>query len=261
MREACAGLPKGKFLRRIGYSGLDVLITNSANAACQVQALEWTNARVQVVPNGVLIPQPLPETERNRLRVQLGCSSGDLLIGSIGRIDENKNYSMLLRVFASLTKKWLDLRLLIIGDGPLKSHLVAMAEGLGVASKVRFPGPIPMAARYLPVMDVCCLTSFTEGMPNVIMEAAAAGLPVVSTRCGDTMFIVEDGVSGYLVSPDDDISMSAYLDLLLANPEQRSRMGQAGREKMLREFSVTVMVERITGAYEEVLNKKRLSAA
>src|SRR5262249_42614900 len=150
--------------------------------------------------------------------------------------------SMLLRAFAPLTKKWPTLQLVIIGDGPLKSQLAAMAEGLGVAPKVILPGRLPLAARYLLAMEVCCLTSYTEGMPNLIMEAAAAGLPVVSTRCGDSSDLIEHGVSGYLVSINDCAAMSSYLDVLLANVDQRRRMGQAGRQKMRREFSVKAMV-------------------
>jgi glycosyltransferase involved in cell wall biosynthesis len=210
-----------------------------------------------MVPNGVLVPEPINSIERSSLKSELGYSNADLLIGSIGRIDENKNFPMLLRVFASLTKKWSALQLLIIGDGPLKSHLPTLAERLGIASKVRFSGALPMAARYLPAMDVCCLTSYTEGMPNLVMEAAAAALPVVSTRCGDSIRLIDDGVSGYLVASDDDGNMSSYIDQLLANPEHRFRMGQAGREKMRREFSIKAMVTRMTQVYEEVLARKQ----
>jgi glycosyltransferase involved in cell wall biosynthesis len=257
MREAYAGLPEGKLLRWIGCRGLDALITNSAKNALQVQDLDLMSAPLQVVPNGVAIPEPVSEAERNRLRAQLGCSSADLLIGSIGRIDENKNFSMLLRAFVRLTKKWPSLRLVLIGDGPMKPELTVMAESLGITSKVSLPGSIPLAARYLSAIDVCCLTSYTEGMPNLVMEAAAAGLPVVSTNCGDTVDLIEHGVSGYLVDPDDDLSMSAHLDTLLANLKHRFRMGQAGRDKMRHQFSIKSMVGRMTQVYDEVLAEKR----
>jgi glycosyltransferase involved in cell wall biosynthesis len=183
------------------------------------------------------------------------------VIGSIGRLDGNKNYSMLLRVFATLHNKWEMLRLLIIGEGPLKSQLLDLAKQLGIASKVRFPGAIPLAARYLPAMEICCLTSYTEGVPNVVMEAASAGLPVISTRCGDSAYLIEHDLSGYLVSPDDDVAMGQHLDRLLSSPEQRARMGQAGRDKMHREFGINHMVERMTKLYEELLKAKRGSEA
>ena len=88
------------------------------------------------------------------------------------------------------------------------------------------------------------------------MEAMAAGLPVVSTRCGDCIDLVEPGVSGYLVPVNDDVTLSAHLDLLLTNPELRPRMGQAGRYKMQREYSIEEAVRRMAQFYEESGPKK-----
>jgi glycosyltransferase involved in cell wall biosynthesis len=259
MREAYSGLPKRKFLRWIGFRGLDVLITNSTRTARQLQALDSLRARVQIVPNGVPIPDKIDAIERTHLKVDLGFSGTDLLIGSIGRIDENKNYCMLLRVFTLLAEKWPVLRLIIIGDGPMKGKLTSLAEHLGIVSKVSFPGGIPRAAKYLPAMDVCCLTSYTEGMPNLVMEAAAASLPVVSANCGDTVDLIDHGISGYLVAPDDDITMAEHVNSLLTNTEHRLRMGVAAREKMRRDFSVEAMVMRMTRLYEEALSIKGLA--
>ena len=259
MREAYSGLPKRKFLRWIGFRGLDVLITNSTRTAQQLQTLDSLRARVQIVPNGVPLPEKIDPIERSRLKIDLGCSDRDLLIGSIGRLDENKNYCMLLRVFALLCEKWPVLRLVIIGDGPMKGKLTAMAEHLGIISKVSFPGSIPHAARYLPAMDVCCLTSYTEGMPNLVMEAAAARLPVVSADCGDTGDLIDHGVSGYLVAPDDDVTMADHVNSLLSNTKHRISMGQAAREKMRREFSIESMIMRMTRLYEEALVVKGLA--
>jgi glycosyltransferase involved in cell wall biosynthesis len=260
MQESYGGLPNDKFLRWIGYRGLDVLITNSRATAGEIEQYALTTARVQVVPNGVDVPAPLSPIERSHLKCELGYSESDLVIGSIGRLDGNKNYSMLLRVFATLHKKWEMLRLLIIGEGPLKSQLLDLAKQLAIASKVRFPGAIPLAAQYLPAMEICCLTSYTEGVPNVVMEAASAGLPVISTRCGDSAYLIDGDVSGYLVPADDDATMAKHMDWLLNNPEQRARMGQSGREKMSREFSIAAMVTRMTAIYDGVLANKRRAA-
>jgi colanic acid/amylovoran biosynthesis glycosyltransferase len=95
-------------------------------------------------------------------------------------------------------------------------------------------------------------------MPNLIMEASAAGIPVVSTDCGGSVELIEHSVTGYLVSPDDHAAMWTYLDSLLANPCQRHRMGQAAREKMLQEFSVSTMVTRMTQVYEQAYLEKGL---
>ena len=251
-------LADNKFVRWIGYRGLDFLIANSARAAEQVRQLRLTRALVRVVPNGVRIPHQVRQEERSRLKSELGVSDTHLLLGSIGRMDSNKNHTMLLHIFAALTEKWPALRLVIIGDGPLKSRLAAMAEELGIAQKICLPGSIPQAARYLQAMDVFCLTSHTEGMPNVVMEAAAAGVPVVSTTCGGSVELIECGVTGFLVAPNDIATMVKRVDLLLADAEQRHSMGQAGREKICRAFSVQAMVTRMTRVYEEALATRGL---
>jgi len=259
MRGNYNGIPDHKLLRRIGYWGLNGLVTNSTMAADQVRALRLTEAWVRVVPNGVHHTEPATEVERRRLKAELSFADTDRLIGSIGRLDNNKNHGMLLRAFAGLAEKSLPLRLVIFGDGPLRMQLAAEAERLGVAQKIFFPGAIPQAARYLAAMEVCCLTSYTEGMPNLVMEAAAAGLPVVSTTCGDSAKLIEHGVTGYLVSPNDVAGLSEYLDLLLSDPDLRRRLGQAGREKMRREFSVEAMVGRMVKVYEDALIAKGLA--
>jgi glycosyltransferase involved in cell wall biosynthesis len=258
MRENYEGLPSDKLLRWIGYRGLDILITNSAMVADQVREFRLTRALVRVVPNGVHIPKQVSQAERSRLKSELGFSDTHLLIGSVARIDSNKNHAMLLQAFATLAEKWPALRLVIIGNGPLKSQLAAMAEQLEVAQKICLPGSIPRAARYLPALEVFCLTSHTEGMPNVVMEAAAAGVPVVSTTCGGSEELIECGVTGFLVSPNDAAAMSKHVDLLLANAEQRRSIGQAGREKMCRAFSMQVMGTRMTRIYEEALAARGL---
>ena len=103
------------------------------------------------------------------------------------------------------------------------------------------------------------MTSYTEGMPNLIMEAAAAGIPVVSTSCGDSVRLIDHGVSGFVVSPDDNLAMGACLHQLLGDRDQRVRMGRAGREKMQREYGLASMVARISEMYERALAEKCIS--
>jgi len=234
------------------------VITNSETNAQHLKGLALTNACIETVANGVSIPDPIDETQRNHLRGQIGLAPGDRVIGSIGRLDKNKNHSMLLRAFEPLARQFPNLRLLIVGDGPLRLDLTQLASKLALSERVLLPGAIPQAARYLPIMDVCCLTSYTEGMPNVIMEAASAGVPIVSTRCGDSPALIEHGVSGYLVPFNDYVSMSEHLSLLLNDSQRRLRMGRAGREKMQQEFPISVMVRRIAEIYEQRLREKGL---
>ena len=218
-----------------------------------------TKASIRFVANGVPIARATTQADQHQLKLELGLSRDHLVVGTIGRLDSNKNQAMLLRSVVPLVKKWPQMRVVIIGEGSLKSRLLSIAQDLGIAAKVSLPGNIPLAVRYLPAMDVCCMTSFTEGMPNLVMEAMAAGVAVISTCCGDTGDLIDHGVNGYLVTVDDVESMSRYLDLLLSNRDHRIEIGRAAEIKMRSEFTVQQMVRRTTEVYRELLIQKRVA--
>jgi glycosyltransferase involved in cell wall biosynthesis len=243
----------------MGYIGLDIVVANSESAARGLEESRRSGADVRVVPNGVYMPNEVTGDKRRRLKIDLGFSADDLPIGTLGRIDGNKNQGMLLRVLARLADKWRQLRLIIIGDGPMRHHLEFEAKKLRISERVALPGEMPRAAQYLPAMEICCLTSTTEGLPNLIMEASAAGLPVVSTNCGGAAELIDQAVTGYIVRHNDDLSMATYIDTLLLNPEHRAMLGRNGRQKMRREFSAEKMVARMTQVYEEAIAAKAVA--
>jgi glycosyltransferase involved in cell wall biosynthesis len=247
-----------KFLWWMGCWGFDEFITNSVVAARQVAESGQTRRPIRVVPNGTILPEHISQSDRQRLKSELGFSSTHLLIGTIGRIDSNKNQQMLINAFAILADKWESLRLVIIGEGTLKAQLLTTIKRMRLADKIRLPGAIPLASRYLTALEVCCMSSLSEGMPNLIMEASAAGVPVVSTNCGGCVELIDHGVTGYLVSPDDVDGMSRYVDLLLGDPDKRSQMGKEGRKKMRENYSVKGMVAQMAQVYNEVINAKGL---
>jgi glycosyltransferase involved in cell wall biosynthesis len=125
--------------------------------------------------------------------------------------------------------------------------------GLGLNDRVVFTGPREDVASVLSALDVFVLTSHTEGLPNAVMEAMAAGLPVVATRAGGTDELVEEAVTGHLVEPGDGPALSEKVAALLRDPDARLRMGQAGLRRIEREFSIERMVERTVALYDEVL--------
>jgi glycosyltransferase involved in cell wall biosynthesis len=256
IRESVALTPKYNLLQWAGGRGLDVLITNSRAAADEVRRSGQTNADLHVVPNCIEVADIASPGERSQLKAELGFASNDRIIGTIGRMDSNKNHSMLVKAFATVASQWPELHLLIIGDGPLMSQVVSEASALGVGDRVHCPGAKPRAARFLTALDVCCLTSQTEGMPNLLMEASAAALPVVSTRCGGTSEVIDHGVTGFLVATGDSSQFAAQLSMLLSDPELSRKMGEAGRVRMCGEFRVETMVTRTMGVYEEALRRR-----
>ncbi len=145
-----------------------------------------------------------------------------------------------------------DVGLVIVGDGPLYADLVALSRTLGVETRVCFVGMVPKehVSAYLRACDIFVLNSTYEGMPHVILEAMAAGLPVVATAVGGSGEIIKDGVNGLLIPPGEPLSLQQALRRMLSNPAQRVNMVEKSQDTLAR-FSLEGMVERT----EEVISK------
>ena len=134
-----------------------------------------------------------------------------------------------------------------------------MARDWDMEAYTRFVGEIPNAEVLLPVFDVLCLCSRSEGLPNALLEASAAALPIVAMNVGGVAEAVEDQTTGFLIPPDDLPTLVDRLLCLLANSDLRRRFGQAGRERVCRTFSTEAMSNRVQSLYDEFLSKKTLS--
>ena len=158
----------------------------------------------------------------------------------VGRLAATKGLPILFEALSSLKSSQEDLSLTIVGDGPDRNTLEEMAARLGVEQLIRFVGYQSQdeVRERLRQTDVFVLPSFAEGVPVVLMEAMAAGVPVVGTRVAGTNELVEEGVSGFLVPPGDAISLAARIAQLLDDVELRSRLGAAAQAKVEREFDV-----------------------
>ncbi|MCQ0969707.1 glycosyltransferase family 4 protein [Paracoccus sp. TK19116] len=156
----------------------------------------------------------------------------------IGRMAGVKGAPLMIAALERLRADHPDARLVMIGDGPERPALEAQARAAGLQGAVEFTGYLDqdqVAAR-LSAAAMLALPSFAEGVPVVLMEAMATGLPVVTTRIAGIPELVEDGVSGILVPPGDLDALVEALSALLADTEMRARLGQAGRAKVARDF-------------------------
>jgi len=176
------------------------------------------------------------------------------VIGFVGRLCAQKDPALLLRACAALRASRPRLRLVVTGDGPLAGALRSAASELGLAGVVRWTGQLP-AAEVMPAFDLFALTSRYEGLPYVLLEATACGLPIVATRVGGVPLVVEDGVNGSVVAVGDDAGLGAALARLADDPALRSRMARAASERAPR-FSVATMVTRTEDLYRELLDRR-----
>ncbi len=171
---------------------------------------------------------------------------------TVGRLAPMKGFAVLLDAVARLARDGYDVRLRVVGDGPDADGLAERARALEVDGRVTFRGALNSAevAGELRDADAFCLPSFAEGVPVVLMEAMAAGLPVVATRVMGIPELVTDGESGLLVAPGRDEPLAAALAALANDPQRRQAMGQAGRRTVIEGFDADRSAEQLLQLFE-----------
>lgn len=203
-------------------------------------------ARMHTIANGIRLDRYHPDSEaRAAARVELGL--GDAwVVGTVGRLDTYKNQAMLVRAVAPLLSS--DFRLVIVGDGPARGEVEAEVAKLREPRWVVMTGRRMDVPRLIPAFDVFALSSKTEGLPLVVPEAMAAGLPIVTTSVGGLPHVVDDGKTGLLVPVEEGALRDALAKL--AGERQLARtMGERARETALDRYSADRMVEAYLDLY------------
>jgi glycosyltransferase involved in cell wall biosynthesis len=213
--------------------------------------------KIQVIPNGTP-PAPPSNTTREQLLAELELPAGARLAGLIGRLWPQKRVKDAIWAADLLKRIRGDVHLLVIGDGPHAARLRIFRDQVEIRDRVHFLGHRGDVPRIMPHLDVLWSTSAYEGQSNAIMEAMAAGVPVVATNIPGTRDLVVDGRTGYLV-PVGKLSRAAiakHTNRLLEDPDLARRFSQSARRRMLEEFSVDRMVARYADLYRELLEGK-----
>ncbi len=207
--------------------------------------------KAAVVPNGIrthAFAAPSPQARAGALRA-LGLDPGGFHVGIVGRLNPVKDHATLLRAMLPLAAAVPSARLVVIGGGPLQASLEALAASLGIAPHVRFLGDRDDVAALLPALDAFALASISEGYSISLLEASAAGLPIVATDVGGNGEIVQDGRTGRLVPARDPESLGRALAELAADPGKRAAWGSAARAWALAEASIGTMADRYERLY------------
>jgi glycosyltransferase involved in cell wall biosynthesis len=213
---------------------------------------------LRVVPNGVDAEPFLtvPDGTRQRLRASLGLGDGFVWL-AVGRFEIAKDYPNMLRAFARVRERQSSAVLVLVGQGSLQSETEALACELGLGDSVRFLGVRSDVPAVVSAADGFVMSSAWEGMPMVLLEAAAGGLPIVTTRVGGNQEAVLDGETGFLVPPRDDHALAAAMLRLMALPEaERRRLGANGRELIRTRYSLGRVADRWEELYREVSVRK-----
>jgi len=218
-----------------------------------LQEIGLDPAKVRVVPNGVDIAaldaaRPGPEVRR-----ELGLPAAAPVVGLVARLDHwGKGHEEFFRALSTLKGRH-PVEALIIGGGRREAEMRHLAADMGLAQRVHFLGPRQDVPDLLRALDVFVLPSHSEGVSLALLEAMAAGLPVIATAVGGTPEVVTDGITGLLIPPRDADALAAALERLLADPAWRRRLGASARRHVEANFSLDRLGREINEIYEALI--------
>lgn len=207
--------------------------------------------KVVKIDNGIEV-QRFGGTPKSEALRMLGLGARPV-VGFVGRLSADKAVSHLLQAARALVSRGLAIDLVVTGDGECAQSLHAEARDLGVGEYVHFLGRRDDTPAIYAAMDVFVLPSLKEAFPMVLLEAMAAGVPVVATEVGDASYILEDGACGVLVEAGDIAALSHAIEKLLTDSDKARRLGSAGRWRVRQRFSSIAMAERYRELYKDAL--------
>jgi glycosyltransferase involved in cell wall biosynthesis len=208
--------------------------------------------RIRVMPNGIAAPR---EPARNVRQELLGGVEDVALIGSIGRLYDQKGYDYLVQAVAELKRSGRSLRCVIAGTGPQEAWLRGLIADFGVSAEVTLLGRRDDVADVVRALDVAVLPSRWEGSPLVLMEYMAVAAPIVATAVGGVPDLIENEVHGLLVPPHEPHPIAHAVGRLLDDRELAHRLGQAARRRQRAEYDLDVVVRRLERLYRELFDR------
>jgi glycosyltransferase involved in cell wall biosynthesis len=251
---------QGRILRanRLAYRFAHRVVGNSPSVSRLVETEGGVpSSRIVTIPN-FLDPKsyaPISPEDRARLLGEVGVSDGAFIVGIVARLSAVKDHATLLRAVAALRADVPTLRLVIVGDGPERSRLVAQAGELGIAPIVHFAGERPQSPNWHALFDVSVLCSTSEAFPNSILEAMAASRPVVATDVGGNPDAIQQGRTGLLVPPSDPSRLADAIRRLHGDPALRLKLGTAAREAAEAGYSADTVIRQVEDLYETLAGR------
>lgn len=209
--------------------------------------------RCLLIENGIDTRQFARSRARGDAKRLMGIPADRLVIGAIGRLSEEKGFDLLIRAVDRLLASGSDVELRIAGEGDQQGRLEDLIRTLGREDRIHLVGFQADTVRLLEAMDVFALSSIREGLPNVVLEAMAIGVPVVATRVAGVPRVIEHGTNGILIEIGDGEQMASALIQILDDAELRSRLADAGRRTVEERFDFERRMGRIREIYDRLL--------
>lgn len=214
-------------------------------------------SRIDIIHNGIN-PNPGSDTGSNnddddaarvKARALLAVAAERPVVMQVARFHPVKDHATALRAWSIVHAQMPDALLILVGDGPERDHLEALTKQLNLQDAVQFTGSVDNARQLIPAANLCMLSSLSEGLSVTLLEAMAAGKPIVATEVGGNPEVVVNGKTGLLVPPRDPEALAGGIMQLLPNAPYTARvLGQAGRQRLLEHFTA----DRMHRAYAEI---------
>jgi glycosyltransferase involved in cell wall biosynthesis len=215
------------------------------------------NEKVHVVRHGIELaafPESSPEKCR-AARKELGVGNGPL-IGMVARLSDVKGQDILLKAMPRIIQAVAGVELLLFGEGKMKPQLERIIADLKLAGHVRFFPVVDDTHASLSVLDICIVPSRQEGLGLAVMEAQACAVAVIAARVGGIVSLIEDGVNGVLVEPNDSEALAKAVIALLHDTSKRRRIAESARRHALKEYACETMIDATIKVYEHACARK-----
>lgn len=210
----------------------------------------------RVVHSGVMLPEP-GSGSRGILNRLVGANGSTRIVGSVGSLVGHKGHRYFVEAAAEIAGRRPEVRFVILGEGKLRRDLESRIRNSGLAGKFFLPGFQPTAERLTGALDVFVMPSVMEGLGTSLLDAMAAGVPVVASRAGGIPEVIEDEETGLLAQPGDPVSLAGAIERMLADGSLARRAALKARDKVVRQFTVKRMVDRTVDVYETLLAEHR----
>ena len=247
---------KRQFAEMIAVRFIDRVVTLSEiMAADYAQYARIPTSKIQVIYNGVDTEKFNNKSNIKKIRKELAINEDDFVIGSVGRLDPVKDFPTLIKAFSLFCMDIGSSKLIIVGEGPERATLEKLAKDVDVEEKTIFTGYRNDINKLMQAMNIYVQTSLYEGFSNTIVEAMAAGLPVVATDVGGNSVLIKSRTDNLLIEPANPTLLSSILLKLARNKATMSQIAKENRKTTESEFSITEMVNRYHNSYSNIITE------
>jgi glycosyltransferase involved in cell wall biosynthesis len=241
-------------LDRLHLRCMDHVVCVSHGQAAKVRRAGVAGDRLSVIHNAIRTERfAAPRPDRRQALQELFVEPPALLVGAAGRLSPEKGFDILIEAAGRLAGQHATVGFVLFGEGVLRPNLTAQIHAAGLASRFLLAGYRSDLDELLPCLDVLVLPSHTEGLPNVVLEACAARVPVVATAVGGTPEVIDHGVNGLLVPAGDSMPLATALHDLLGSARRRRNLGEQGWHKVSRQFTFAAQAEKYVQLFDSLL--------